>query len=175
MMSRYFNIGAKYEIVGRITKGTSVEAYMLRDRQKNVLHKIEKGIVEQLALQKQIYNCNAQVYNNIVNLKGINCKISQLPKYDENGNKIVNRIIPRKRMTADLQLVGKVLCGRGISDYIVVSLNDPSKKMKLPRDLVLQLAQEGRLVNAKSQMNGTDIILRGTAGENLSNLNTYQS
>lgn len=174
-MGKYFNIGAKYEIIGRITKGTTVSAYMLKDKTNGRVFKMEKGIVEQLALQKQIYNCNAQTYNNLVNLKGINCKISQLPKYDEKGDKIVETVKHKKRSTADLQLIGRVQCGRGVSDYIVIPINEPSKKMKLPRDLVIQLAQEGRLINAKSQMNGTEIILRGTAGEKLSNLSVYQA
>lgn len=174
-VGKYYNVGAKYEIIGRITKGTTVSAYILKDKTNNKLFKMDKGIVEQLALQKQIYNCNAQTYKNIVNLKGINCKISQLPKYDENGNRIVDEVKVKKRSIADLQLVGKVPCGRGISDYIVVEISDPSKKMKLPRDLVIQLAQEGRIINAKSQMNGTEVILRGVAGEKLNNLNVYQS
>lgn len=174
-MSKYFNIGAKYEIVGRVTKGTSVSDYIVKDKTNGKVIKLEKGIVEQLALQKQIYNCKAQTYNNLVNLKGINCKISQLPKYDEKGNKIVEVAKNKKKSIADLQLIGRVQCGRGISDYIVIPINEPSKKMKLPRDLVIQLAQEGRLINAKSQMNGTEIILRGVAGERLSNLSTYQA
>jgi hypothetical protein len=172
-MGKYFNVGARYELVGRITNGTAVSAYMVKDKTNNKEFKLEKGTVEQLALQKQIYNCNAQTYNNLVNLKGIKCKISQLPKYTEDGNKVDDTVRNKKQSIADLKLIGKVLCGRGVSDYIVIPVDEPSKKMKLPRDLVIQLAQEGRLINAKSQMNGTEVILRGKAGMKLSSLNVY--
>ena len=80
----------------------------------------------------------------------------------------------KKKVAADLKLVGKIPCGRVISDYVVVSVNNPTKLMKIPRDTVIKLAKEGRFVNAKSQMNGDEIMLRGVAGVNLSQLRTYQ-
>lgn len=171
-MTGYYNIGARYEIIGRVTSGTAVVAYTLRDKISGLICQMEKGIVEQLALNKQIYNCNAQLYGNIVNLKGINCKLSQLPKFDNKGNAIDENKNKRKN-TADLKLVGKVPCGRLISDYIVISVYEPDKTMKIPRETVIKLAQEGRIINAKSQMNGEEAMLRGTAGVNLAQLKTY--
>lgn len=173
-MSNYYNIGARYEIVGRVTQGTAVVAYVLYDKISGASAQMEKSMVEQLALNKQIYNCTAQVYNNIVNLKGINCKLSKLPRYDVQGNKIIDDVKNKKKVVADLKLVGKIPCGRVISDYVVVSVNNPTKLMKIPRDTVIKLAKEGRFVNAKSQMNGDEIMLRGVAGVNLSQLRTYQ-
>ena len=76
-----YNFGAKYSIIGRILNRTTVEYYVLQDRSNNSTLKMKKGVVEQLALSKQIYNCNAQVYKDIVNMKGINFKLSQLPRY----------------------------------------------------------------------------------------------
>jgi hypothetical protein len=172
-MGMYYNVGARYEIVGRVLQGTTVIAYVLRDKVTGNLGTMEKAVVEQLALNKQIYNCSAQVYSGIVNLKGINCKLSKLPKYDINCNPIVDDVNQKKKIRADLKLVGKVQNGRVISDYMVVYLSDPNKVMKVPRDTVIKLAQEGRIINAKSQMNGSEVMLRGAAGVNLAQLKTY--
>lgn len=172
-MAAGYNVGAKYEIVGRIQHGTSVMAYMVKDRVENSTSIIEKGIVEQLALNKQIYNCNAQLYGNIVNMKGVNCKLNQLPKYTETGDLVPEEEKPKKKAPADLKLIGKVQTGRTITDYVVVALKDTSKKMKVPKETVLQLAQEGRILNAKVQMNNGELMLRGNYGVNLSQLTTY--
>ena len=172
-MAAGYNVGAKYEIVGRIQHGTSVMAYMVKDRVENSTSIIEKGIVEQLALNKQIYNCNAQLYGNIVNMKGVNCKLNQLPKYTETGDLVPEEEKPKKKAPADLKLIGKVQTGRIITDYVVVALKDTSKKMKVPKETVLQLAQEGRILNAKVQMNNGELMLRGNYGVNLSQLTTY--
>lgn len=173
-MAAGYNVGAKYEIIGRIQHGTSVMAYMIKDRVESSTSIIEKGIVEQLALNKQIYNCNAQLYGNIVNMKGVNCKLNQLPKYTESGDLVPEEEKPKKKAPADLKLIGKVQTGRTITDYIVVALKDTSKKMKVPKETVLQLAQEGRILNAKVQMNNGEMMLRGNYGVNLSQLTTYQ-
>ena len=172
-MAAGYNVGAKYEIVGRIQHGTSVMAYMVKDRVENSTSIIEKGIVEQLALNKQIYNCNAQLYGNIVNMKGVNCKLNQLPKYTETGDLVPEEEKPKKKAPADLKLIGKVQTGRTITDYVVVALKNTSKKMKVPKETVLQLAQEGRILNAKVQMNNGELMLRGNYGVNLSQLTTY--
>ena len=100
-MAAGYNVGAKYEIIGRIQHGTSVMAYMIKDRVESSTSIIEKGIVEQLALNKQIYNCNAQLYGNIVNMKGVNCKLNQLPKYTESGDLVPEEEKPKKKAPAD--------------------------------------------------------------------------
>lgn len=173
-MAAGYNVGAKYEIIGRIQHGTSVMAYMVKDRVENSTSIIEKGIVEQLALNKQIYNCNAQLYGDIVNMKGVNCKLNKLPKYTESGDLVPEAEKPKKKAPADLKLIGKVQSGRTVTDYIVVALKDTSKKMKVPKETVLQLAQDGRILNAKVQMNNGEMMLRGNYGVNLSQLTTYQ-
>ena len=172
-MAAGYNVGAKYEIIGRIQHGTSVMAYMTRDRVDGSTSIIEKGIVEQLTLNKQIYNCNAQLYGNIVNMKGVNCKLNKLPKYTEQGELVPEEEKPKKKAPADLKLVGKVQTGRTITDYVVVALKDTSKLMKVPKETVLQLAQDGRILNAKVQMNNGEMMLRGKYGVNLAQLTTY--
>lgn len=173
-MAAGYNLDAKYEIIGRIQSGTSVIAYMVRDMVEDSASIIEKSIVEQLALNKQIYNCNAQLYGNIVNMKGVNCKLNQLPKYNQKGNLISEDKKPKNKVQADLKLIGKVQTGRIITDYIVVAITDMSKKMKVPKETVIELAQEGRIVNARVQMNNGEMMLRGSYGVNLSQLALYR-
>lgn len=168
-----YNIGAKYEIIGRVQHGTQVVAYKIKDRTDESESLINKAIVEELALNKQIYNCKAQVYNNIVNLKGISCKLNQLPRYNEDGTPIEEDNTVKKKVEADLTLIGKVQSGRIVSDYVLAPISDFSKKMKVPKDLVLQLAQDGRIINAKVQMNNGKPILRGTNGISLTQLALY--
>lgn len=171
----YYNIGARYEIVGRISKGTTVIAYMLKDRTSNSTLSMEKGMVEQLALNKQIYNCTAQVYGNLVNLKGINCKLSKLPKYKEDGDIVGDEPKKKVKVEADLKIVGKITEGRTITHYVVSALKSPDVMMKVPKETVIQLALEGRFTNAKVQMNGNELMLRGTYGANLNQLTTYNA
>lgn len=169
-----YNVGAIYEIIGRVVNGTSVPAYMLKDRRNNQARAVEKTIVEQLALNKQIYNCTGQIYNNIVNLKGINCKLSKLPKYDIHGKLIPEcENITQTKKVGDLQLIGKIQDGRVIKAYVVCAVSDESKRKIISRDKVLSLAQSGRIINAKSQRNGNEIVLRGNNGFNLSQLQIY--
>lgn len=174
-MQYHLNVGAQYEVIGRIQNGVKVTHYVIKDRTDDTKKKMEKAVVEQLALNKQIYNCQAQIYGDLVNIKGINCKISQLQKYDEELNVIAETEKQRKKkVPKDLRLVGKVQNGKFISDYVIASVNDPDKMVKLPKDTVLQLAQEGRIVNAKVQYNNGVLILRGTEREALSRLTQYR-
>jgi hypothetical protein len=169
----YYNICAKYEIIGRIVNGTKVTAYMLEDRIDNSIFSMEKAIVEQLALNKQIYNCRAQVYDNLVNLKGINCKLSKLHKYNANGTLADDEQKRKAKVVADLILIGKIAECRITTDYVVSTINSPDVTMKIPKETVLQLALEGRFKNAKVQMNGNELLLRGKGGTNLNKLTTY--
>lgn len=167
------NIGARYKIIGRITNGTSVIAYVVEDALNKTVYPLEKGVIEQLALNKQIYNCTAQVYGNIVNLRGIDCKLNQMPRYDENLKPIVNKKVP-KRVSADLKIVGKMQKGRVIEYYVLESLTEPNKpKFKMSRDNVITLAKQGRIINAKCQNNKNETMLRGAPGYNLTKLKNY--
>ena len=83
MATYNYNVSARYTLVGRIMKSTSVVAYVINDRVNGQIYPLGKGVVEQLALNKQIYNSYAQVYGGVVIMKGIGCKISELPKCNE--------------------------------------------------------------------------------------------
>ena len=53
---RNYNILAQYEIIGRVPRGTSVIGYMLYNRVTGECTIMTKAVVEQLALNKNIYN-----------------------------------------------------------------------------------------------------------------------
>lgn len=168
-----YNIGARYTIVGRVTSGTSVIAYIVKDSLNNSAYPIEKGVIEQLALNKQIYNCTAQIYGSIVNLRGIGCKLNQLPRYDSNMQPVSNKKVSKK-IVAEFEIVGKVQKGRTIEAYVIKSLNEPDKPLiKMSRENIMKLAKQGRIINAKCQTNKDEIMLRGAPGYNLTRLKNY--
>lgn len=171
-MAVYYNIGAVYEIVGRVTNKTYVHSYVLLNKTNNNNVIMEKDIVEQLALNKQIYNCNAQVYNNTVNLKGIKCKLSELPRYNLDGTPC-DIVKQEDEVEQNLKLIGKVQNGRSITDYIIVYVDNPDVTFKLDKQTVISLAKSGRIINARAQMNCGEAMLRGVPGQKLSSLKTY--
>ena len=172
-MSMY-NVGARYAIIGRVTEGTTVISYMVEDSQTGTKYPMDKQIVEQLALNKQIYNCYAQVYNKIVNLKGINCKLNQMPKYDRDGKRVVEDVKVKRQAKADFEIVGKIPNGRTVVAYVLKPLNNPNAQLvKLSRAEVIELAHAGRISNAKCQFSGGTILLRGIHGKSLNDIKVY--
>jgi hypothetical protein len=166
-----YNSNSKIAIVGRVIEGTYVLAYVLEriDTKERTLEKRE--IVEKMALAKQIYNCNAQMYNGVANIKGINCKLRQLPKYDIQGNLIISE--KKEVVVPTLILVGKVINGREIQSYVLVHVKDRSKEIVLSRDTVFELARDGRILNVKGQRDGMNKVLRGINNFSLNSIKTY--
>lgn len=169
MALKYYNIGAPYEIMGRITEGTTVIAYIVKNRESDDVINISKEDTEQLALNKQIYNCHAQVYGNLVNLKGINCKLSKLPKYDKDGNELEVKY-RKKRKQADLILTARIVQGRTVVGYRVSKIDNLDDYVHLTRDKVMELAKDGKIINAKVQKSNGKVLLRSNNGYNISKL-----
>lgn len=166
------NIGARYEILGRIMNGTTVVAYVLYDLIDNTISPVSKQVTEQYALNKQIYNCTAQIYNNTINMKGIQCKLNKLPKYNADCT-LVRKDTKKKCNISDIMLVGKVQQGRLITDYIVTLMSNPKQHLRVSRNNIMKLARENRIINAKAQLNCGNELLRAKDGYNLSDLKTY--
>lgn len=78
------NLDAKYIVVGRYMYGVSVVGYVIKDR-AGVPRRVSKEVFEELALQGQVYNCSANIYNNSVNLRGIGIKLKDLPTKNLRG------------------------------------------------------------------------------------------
>lgn len=169
------NILAQYEIIGRVPNGTSIVGYVIKNRTNGEIQILQKGIVEQLALCKNIYNANAQIYNNVVNLKGINCKLSQLPRYTADGSIICDKETKRYSVEPFLKIVGRVQRQRIICGYIIEYKDREDKiiRKRVDKDKTLELARAGYIINAKAQLNNGELMLRGI-DEDLGLLKTFK-
>lgn len=169
------NILAQYEIIGRVPNGTSIVGYVIKNRTNGEIQILQKGIVEQLALCKNIYNANAQIYNNVVNLKGINCKLSQLPRYTADGSIICDKETKRYSVEPFLRIVGRVQRQRIICGYIIEYKDREDKiiRKRVDKDKTLELARAGYIINAKAQLNNGELMLRGI-DEDLGLLKTFK-
>lgn len=173
--NKMFNTLAQYEIIGRIPNGTYIVGYVLNNRITGEQTMVQKGVVEQLALNKNIYNANAQIYNNVVNLKGINCKISKLPKYYANGELIKDNEKSNKVSKPFLRIVGRVQSSREICAYIIEykDKNNKIARIRVDKDKVINYAKNGYIENAKVQFNGGELMLRGV-NEDLTTLKKFK-
>lgn len=168
-----YNVGADYAVVGRVTTGTAVEGYIIigRNNQSNKFF-INKSEFEILALSKKVYNCTAQVYNDYVILKGINCKISKLPRYTRECVPIIEPKPVKPVNQATIKLEYKVRNGREVIGYIV--------KEKLPngeivtvyknRDDIVKAAADNKVFGVKCQSNAGRFILRAVDGYSLNQI-----
>lgn len=72
------NYQAEWAVIGRIASGVTVLEYVIKNRNGQI-KRVPKDTFDNLALNGQIYNCSANIYNNRVNLRGIGIKIKDLP------------------------------------------------------------------------------------------------
>lgn len=171
MTDKKYNISAQYEIIGRVPDGKSVIGYVLLSKIDGTTMICSRGTVEQLALDKKIYNATAQIYNNNVVLKGINCKLNQLPNYSVDGTRITSK---EKRSIPKLRIIGRIQNSRIVSSYIVeYDSNGETKRRTFTKDEILDLARRGLIINAKAQLNNGELMLRGI-NEDLGSLKTYK-
>lgn len=171
MSDKRYNISAQYEIIGRVLDSKSVIGYVLLSRIDGAKMICTRGTVEQLALDKNIYNATAQIYNNNVLIKGINCKLNQLPNYSTDGVKIVNKEV---KNIPKIKLIGRIQTSRTTSSYIVeYESAEGVKRRTFTKQEILELARRGLVVNAKAQLNNGELMLRGI-NEDLGSLKTYR-
>lgn len=171
MTTYNFNVSARYKLIGRIMQSTSVIAYVIHDRVNEKIYPLDKGVVEQLALGKQIYNSYAQVYNGTVYMKGIGCKISELPKYNNKCQLIEKDNSKKVAHEYEYKITGKIIRGRKVLGYVLIGLKDKVSH-KIDKDTVIQYALENKIINAKCQKNNGTMILRANNGYDLCNLPT---
>ena len=170
-----YNLDARYKILGRVMRGQTVLAYVVADKNTNARTMIAKGIVEEMALNKQFINCFGQVYGNSINLKGIGCKLNQLPKYNEKGELIEVEEKHKKRLN-DLRLIGKIQQGRNVVAYVLEAVNKTEYpgEFRKNRQETLELARAGRIINAKCQIYDGKLMLRAANGYSLNNIKVLQ-
>jgi hypothetical protein len=162
---------AQYRIVGRCMDGVHVVGYVLMDLITGERRIVTTEETHYLVLNKQVDNCKGQLYNGQVYLKGVGCKLIDLPTYDKYGRPIekVQKVKYKPRATAII--IGRILNDRNVIGYIVQAIDSNGNvvKKRLKREEVIKLAREGKIANARVQMFNGEYILRGV-GCNLSQL-----
>lgn len=174
-------MGAKrtqYQIVGRYMDGKEVTAYHLQSLENGKSGRYTKDQIYFLVGRDQITNCEGQLYQDKVILRGKGMSLEDLPIQQENG--AITRTdnvgkVRRGATTEDVMtqviIVGSLVRGRNVAGYVVQ--NAGGGRASVNRDELLQLAREGRIGNARVQSYQGRLILKGV-GVDLSQLPKQQ-
>ena len=164
----------EYQIVGRYMNGKEVTGYHLQSLETGKSGKYTREQVCYLVGRGQVTNCEGQIYQDKVLLRGVGMSLDSLPVQQEDGElsrtDSVGHI--RKNTTAadamtQLMLTAAIVSGRNVVGYVVSNSGGASKNVS--RADVIKLASENRLGNAKVQNYNGQLILRGL-GCNLNEL-----
>ena len=147
----------KYKIVGRYMRGVEVVGYHVVDSMGKDMP-LDKEAVQQMALDNVIVNCKAQLDNGEVRIKGVGCKLRELPVIDVDTNKIRGSESNRKNR-AIFTIVARIFEGKGIIGYVIRDGEGVDRKVR--RSDVFKLAEAGKITNARVQMDRGNILLRG--------------
>lgn len=168
------NTSAYLNIVGRCTSGVKVDGYVVKSIIDGTTKILSKEYVEQLALSKQINNCTAQIYDGKVYMKGVNCKLSELPTYTLDGQPYIkskknnirtqqtNNSTDIKWNTMRIRIVGRIVSGKSVIGYNV-EIRTPQgiTYERIEKGELLKLARDGHIDNARVQKFNNGLVLRG--------------
>ncbi|MBR1453578.1 MAG: hypothetical protein IJ593_02920 [Lachnospiraceae bacterium] len=155
------NKNAIYEIIGRQTDGVKVSGYVLHNCMTGVNEIVTRDECYSMAMNKQIKNITVQIYDGKVTMKGVNYKVSELPRYDMNGNRIVIEEAPK--VVNKIFVTGKIYNGKHIDKYRVTLFTNgkPVDNRIITKDELYELAAKGKIANARCQKLNNEYILRG--------------
>ena len=162
-------MGAKrveYQIVGRYMDGKTIVGYHLQSLETGKAAKFNREQVAYLVGRGQVTNCEGQIYKDKVLLRGKGMSLDDLPVQKEDGTlsrtdkvgKVRKGTSAQNAMT-QVMIVGLLIRGRETVGYVVQ--NAGGGQNQIPRAQLLQLAQEGRVGNARVQMYQGKPILKG--------------
>lgn len=142
-----------YKIKRRIMSGVSVIGYELETSDGKIV-RLKKDIVNNLAMNNQIYGCKAQRYKGEIMIKGIDVNLKQLPKIDiskkqSNNNKITKIYTITKRVINKNEIYGYVI------------KNDTGQEKIYNKNDAIKLIKNGLVKNARVQKNNGSYIIRG--------------
>ena len=152
----------KYTIVGRYLDGVNVLGYAIQNKNTNDIKLLDRVIVEQMALSKEIDNVSAQIYNGKVLLKGKNCKLSTLPNYDSDGS-LHRKDEIQLEDNEELVVTARITQGKSTTGYII-SLRRNGEyidKKSITREGLMRVAKEGYISNVRVQLSNKKPVLRG--------------
>lgn len=164
----------EYQIVGRYMDGKEVTGYHLHSIETGKSKRFTKEQVCFLVGRGQVTNCTGQIYNDKVLLRGNGMSLDDLPvQYEDGASRNMERVGRVKSGTdaasamTQFLIVGTIKSGRNTVGYVIQNAGCGIKKIK--RQQVIELAQAGRIGNARVQNYQGKIILRGV-GCNLDEL-----
>ena len=170
-------MGAKrveYQIVGRYMSGKEVTGYHLQSIETGKSGKFSRDQIAFLIGREQITNCTAQIYQDKVLLRGKGMSLEDLPIQYEDGTTKNTEQLGKVTKGADVSqvmekftIVGAIKSGRNTVGYIIQNAGCGIKRIK--RQQVIELAQQGKIANARVQMYQGKPLLRGV-GCNLDTL-----
>lgn len=153
----------KYTVVARYMDGVKVVGYHLIDSQGKE-HAVTKETVEALALNKSLLNVSGQRYKNDIVIKGVNCKLSELPVIDAHSGKLKGEENNKKKSSpGKFTLTARITKGKSTVGYVLKDAAGVERRIK--REDVLLLARDGRLANARAQSYEGNLLLRGVGFE----------
>ena len=150
-------------LIGRCLNGVKVVGYVIMDKNTKIVRVISKEETDYLVMNKAVDNCIGQIYEGKVLLKGLNCKLIDLPNYGLDGRLITKEISQTEKNQAYLSITARIMKGKSTIGYVIYGLGNSGEAMEknIEREKVLTLAQEGKLTNARAQKFNNKLLLRG--------------
>lgn len=156
----------EYQIVGRYMDGPEVTGYHLQSIETGKSGRYSNEQVYYLVGREQVTNCTGQIYQDKVLLRGKGISLNDLPVINEDGNiKNTDNIGKVRRGTSATDAINQFMIvkiikqGRNTVGYVIQNAGGGTKKVN--RQQILELAQQGKIGNARVQNYQGKILLRG--------------
>lgn len=164
----------EYQIVGRYMNGKEITGYHLHSMETGKSKRFTKEQVCFLVGRGQVTNCTGQIYNDKVLLRGNGMSLDDLPvQYEDGTSRNMDRVGKVRANTdaasamTQFLIVGTIKSGRNTVGYVIQNAGCGIKRIK--RQQVIELAQAGKIGNARVQTYQGKVLLRGV-GCNLDEL-----
>lgn len=158
--------------------GKEVTGYHLQSMDNGKAGRYTREQVAFLVGKGQVTNCQGQIYQDKVILRGVGMSLDDLPVQQENGTLSRTAIVGKVRKgatAADVMtqfvIVGCITNGRNTVGYII--RNAAGQTKQISREDALRLSKDGKVGNARVQEYNGRILLRGV-GVNLNELPVTQ-
>ena len=172
-------IGAKkitYSIVGRYMHGSAVSAYHIIGSDGKEF-KASRELVCFLVGKGLVTNCKGQMNDGDIVLRGVGINLTELPVLNERTGKVSNvdnvkaQDINDKKIFIQFKITARLFQDGKCVGYVVRDAGGTEKKLE--RSVVLKLASDKKISNARINMVNGVPILRGV-GEELDKLPVIQ-
>lgn len=152
-----------YKIIGRCLNGVRVEGYVVQDMVNGATTVLNKLETEDLVMRKLVKNCTGQLYNGKVILKGVNCKLVDLPNFTLDGKPIQKKDKTKERKVPSIRIVARIVKGKNTLGYVLYRTDSKGRiqEAKVERSKVIKMAREGKIANARAQRSNDTYVLRG--------------